>query len=54
MWKERTMPNYYVKACARLMVEGTAPVGRPKKTWQNQNVLYAEMHLSKVVHGRKK
>ena len=25
----------YVKACTRLVVEGTAPVGRPRKTWQN-------------------
>ena len=25
----------YVKARVRLVVEGTAHVGRPKKTWQN-------------------
>ena len=23
-----------VKACAMFVVEGTAPVGKPKKTWQ--------------------
>ena len=25
----------YVKACNRFVVEGKAPVGRPRKTWQN-------------------
>ena len=24
-----------VKTCTRLIVEGTAPVGKPRKTWQN-------------------
>ena len=25
----------YVKACPSLVVEGKAPVSRPRKTWQN-------------------
>ena len=30
----------YVKAHARLVVERTDPVGRPKKTWQNTQCVY--------------
>ena len=26
-------------SCTRLVVEGKAPVGRPRKTWQNNHVL---------------
>ena len=29
---ERKDDGDYVKACARLLVEGKAPVGRPRKT----------------------
>ena len=33
---ERNADAHYVKACARLVVEGPTPVGRPRKTsWQN-------------------
>ena len=35
-----------VKAFTRLVVEGKAPVGRPRKTWQN--TLSADMRLLKV------
>ena len=45
-----------VKACTRLMVEGTVPVGRLRNTWQN--TLSADMRLQKVDprdgHDRKK
>ena len=34
------------KACSRLMLEGTAPVGRMKKTWQK--TVSADMCLVKV------
>ena len=37
-----------VKACTRFVVEGTAPVVRPRKTWQN--TLSADMRLLKVDH----
>ena len=30
----RSCGSSYVKACTRLVVAGTAPVGRPRKTWQ--------------------
>ena len=53
---ERKDDADYVKACTRLVVEGKAPVGRPRKTWQN--TLSADMHLLKValqsIHERKK
>ena len=39
----------YVKACTRLVVEGTVRVGRPRKTWQN--TLSADIHLPKVDPG---
>ena len=26
---------HWVKGCTMMVVEGTAPIGRPKKTWQN-------------------
>ena len=46
----------YVKACTRLVVEGKAPVGRPRKTWEN--TASADRRLLKVdprdVHDRKK
>ena len=35
-----------VKACVRLVLETTIPIGRPKKTWQNS--LSADMRLLKV------
>ena len=35
-----------VKACTGLVVEETAPVGRPKKTWQN--IAIADMRLLKI------
>ena len=35
-WTRRKMDDVdYVKACSRLVVDGTALVGRPRKTWQN-------------------
>ena len=34
---------------ARLVVDGPAPVGRPKKTYQN--TLSTDMHLSKLTFG---
>ena len=37
---------YYVKACTRLVLEGKAPVSRPRKT--SQNTLSADMCLLKV------
>ena len=40
---ERKGDADYVKACTRLVVEGKAPVGRPKKTCQN--TLSADMRL---------
>ena len=51
MWKERTMPIYFVKACARLVVDGTTHACR-------QNALSADMRLLGVeppdVHDRMK
>ena len=45
----------YVMTCTRMVVEGKASVGRPRKTWQN--TLSADMSLLKVdprdVHDRK-
>ena len=38
----------WVKACTRSLVEGTSPVGRPTKTWQN--TVSADMRLLKVDH----
>ena len=32
---ERNDDADYLEACSRLVVEGKAPVGRPRKTWQN-------------------
>ena len=32
---ERKNDEDYLKACTRLVVEGTVPVGRPRNTWQN-------------------
>ena len=49
---ERKDDADYVKACTRLVVEGTAPVGRPRKTWRN--TLSADMHLLKVYLGLSK
>ena len=34
------------KACTWLVVEGKAPVGRPRKTWRD--TLYGDMHRLKV------
>ena len=34
-YMERKDDANCAKACSRLMVEGTAPVSRPKNTWQN-------------------
>ena len=46
----------HVKACTRLVVEGTVSVGRPRRTWQN--TLSVDMRLLKSdprdVHDRKK
>ena len=36
---ERKHNADYVKTCTRLVVEGKAPVVRPRKTWQNTHVL---------------
>ena len=53
---ERKDDADYAKACVRLVVEWTASVNQPKKTWQN--ALSADMRLLKVdpwdVHDRKK
>ena len=53
---ERNDDADYVKACTSLVVERKAPVGRPRKTWQNTPP--ADMRLLKVdprdVHNRKK
>ena len=42
---ERKDDADYVKAYTRLVVEGTAPVSRPEKTWRN--TLSADMRLLK-------
>ena len=41
----------YAKACARLVVEGKAPVGRPRKTWQS---ILSAQSFPRDVHDRKK
>ena len=38
----------YVKACTRMVVEGKASVGRPRKTWQNTDS--ADLHLAESLH----
>ena len=43
---ERKDDADYVKACTRLVMEGKAPVGRPRKTWQN--TMSIDMRLLKV------
>ena len=43
---ERKDDAVYVKACTRLVVEGTASVGRLRKTWQN--TMSIDMRLLKV------
>ena len=43
---ERKNDADYVRACTRLVVEWKAPVGRPRKTWQN--TVSADMRLLKV------
>ena len=40
----------YVNACIMLVLEGKAPINRPRKTWQN--TLSADKHLH--VHDQKK
>ena len=53
---ERKGDDDYVKTCTGLVLEGKAPVGRPRKT--SQNTLSADMFLLKVgprdVHDGKK
>ena len=40
---ERKGDDDYVKACTRLLVEGTAPVGRPRKTWAQDYKRFSSM-----------
>ena len=40
---ERKDDADYVKACSRLVVKGTGPVGRQRKTWQNAVCRYASV-----------
>lgn len=45
---ERKDDEDWVKGCTKLVVEGTAPVGRPRKTWQNS--VSADLNLMGIDH----